>query len=124
MRRTISSSTGHPSTRCPLTRLYGPGVVWSFDVEEYGLIDVLDIEKVRPEVRPGDIVLFDTGWWKRIDDPSYTRHASLKPVAAVWLLEKGVKMIGVDFATPDLLPSNRPKPSIGRFITLCCRTAC
>jgi kynurenine formamidase len=93
----------------PLNRLYGPGVVWSFDVGEYGLIDVTDLEKARPEVQPGDIVLFDTGWSKRVNDPSYTRHASLTPAAAEWLLEKRVKMIGVDFATPDLAPSNRPE---------------
>lgn len=93
----------------PLSRLYGPGVVWSFDVPEYGLIDVADLEKASPEVRPGDIVLFDTGWSKRVADPSYERHASLTPGAAEWLLAKRVKMIGVDFATPDRAPSNRPE---------------
>ena len=93
----------------PLSRLYGPGVVWSFEVEEYGLIDVADLEAARPKMQPGDIVLFDTGWWKRIDDPSYTRHASLTPEAAEWLLKRGAKMIGVDFATPDRAPSNRPE---------------
>jgi kynurenine formamidase len=93
----------------PLNRLYGPGVVWSFCVGEYGRIDVADLEKARPEVQPGDIVLFDTGWSKRVNDPSYTRHASLTPASAEWLLAKRVKMIGVDFATPDLAPSNRPE---------------
>jgi arylformamidase len=92
----------------PLERLYGPGVVWSFEVEEYGLIDVADLEKARPHVEPGDIVLFDTGWGARIDEPAYTRHASLTPEAAEWLLSKRAKMIGVDFATPDRAPSNRP----------------
>ena len=93
----------------PLERLYGPGVVWSFDVEEYGLIDVADLEAARPQVRPGDIVLIDTGWWKRIADPSYERHASLTPEAAEWLVAHQVKMVGVDFATPDRAPSNRPE---------------
>ncbi len=92
----------------PLDRLFGPGVVWSFDVGEYGLIDVADLEKARPEVRPGDIVLFDTGWAAKVRDPAYERHASLTPAAAEWLLTQRVKMIGVDFATPDLAPSNRP----------------
>ena len=92
----------------PLARLYGPGVVWSFDVPEFGLIDVGDLERARPKIGPGDIVLFDTGWSAKINDPAYERHASLTPAAAEWLLAQHVKMIGVDFATPDLAPSNRP----------------
>ena len=92
----------------PLERLYGPGVVWSFAVEEYGLIGVDDLERARPHVRPGDIVLFDTGWSAKVDTPAYTRHASLTPEAAEWLLAQQIKMIGVDFATPDRAPSNRP----------------
>jgi kynurenine formamidase len=92
----------------PLERLYGPGVVWSFKVEEYGLIDVADLEAARPLVQPGDIVLLDTGWAPKVGTDAYERHASLTPDAAVWLLNKRVKMIGVDFATPDLAPSNRP----------------
>lgn len=95
--------------RVPIERLYGPGVVWHFDLPEYGLIDVPDLEKARPRVRHGDIVLFDTGWSARVGDPSYHRHGSLSPAAAEWLLARGVKMIGVDFATPDLATSNRPE---------------
>lgn len=93
----------------PLERLYGPGVVWSFDPPEHGLIDVVDLEKARPEVRPGDIVLFDTGWWRKVDSPAYQRHPSITAAAADWLLAHHVKMIGVDFATPDLATSNRPE---------------
>lgn len=93
----------------PLERLYGPGVVWSFEVPEYGLIDVEDLKSARPEVRPGDIVLFDTGWGRKMGTPEYDRHPSLSPAAAEWLLEQRVKMIGVDFSTPDLAPTNRPE---------------
>lgn len=95
--------------RVPLSRLYGPGVVWSFKVEEYGLIDVADLEAARPKVRPGDIVLFDTGWARKVNTPAYERHASLTAEAAEWLRDRRVKMIGVDFATPDRAPSNRPE---------------
>ena len=93
----------------PFDRLWGPGVVWSFEPEEYGFIDVADLERARPEAREGDIVLFDTGWSRRMGTPSYERHASLTPEAAEWLLARRVKMIGVDFATPDRAPSNRPE---------------
>ncbi|WP_323014824.1 cyclase family protein [Devosia sp.] len=93
----------------PLHRLYGPGVVWSFPCTEYGFIDVPDLESARPLVQPGDIVLFDTGWAPKMRTPAYERHPSLTPEAAQWLLDHRVKMIGVDFATPDRAPTNRPE---------------
>lgn len=92
----------------PLDRLWGPGVVWSFDLPDFGLIDVADLEAKRPRLRPGDIVLFDTGRAAHMGTPAYDRHASLTLAAAEWLLAERVKMIGVDFATPDLAPGNRP----------------
>jgi kynurenine formamidase len=95
--------------KVPLERLYGPGVVWYFEKGEYGLIDVSDLEAATPEMRPGDIVLIDTGWSERSRDPSYERHPSLTAEAAKWLLQKRAKMVGVDFATPDLAPTNRPE---------------
>ncbi len=91
----------------PLDRLWGLGVVWSFDVPDFGLIDAADLEAKRPGVRPGDIVLFDTGRAAKIGTPAYERHASLTQGAAEWLRDRRVKMIGVDFATPDLAPGNR-----------------
>lgn len=91
----------------PLERLWGPGVVWSLEVAEFGLIDVADLEAARPRMRPGDIVLLDTGWARKVDTPAYRRHASLTPAAAEWLLARRAKMVGVDCATPDLAPSIR-----------------
>lgn len=93
----------------PLDRLWGPGVVWSFPLEDFGLIDVPELEAKTPRLQPGDIVLFDTGRAALIHDDRYTRHASLTQAAAEWLLAHRVKMIGVDFATPDLAPGNRPE---------------
>lgn len=92
----------------PLDRLWGPGVVWTFDVPDFGLIDVADLEAKTPKLRPGDIVLFDTGRAAKMGTPAYERHASLTQGAAEWLLAQKIKMIGVDFATPDLAPGNRP----------------
>src|SRR5260370_41164099 len=45
----------------PLDRLYGPGVVWRFDAGDDGLIDVDDLERPTPRLRPRDIRLLDTG---------------------------------------------------------------
>ena len=93
----------------PLDRLYGQGVVWHIDPGDFGLIDVTDLEAATPRMQPGDIVLFDTGRGQHMSTPKYDRHASLTPAAAEWLVAQGARMIGVDFATPDMSPEVRPK---------------
>lgn len=93
----------------PLERLWGQGVVWHINPGDYGLIDVADLELARPRMQPGDIVLFDTGRGKLMAHPAYDRHASLTPEAAEWLVNRGARMVGVDFSTPDLANEVRPK---------------
>ena len=92
----------------PLDRLYGPGVVWRFGTGDDGVIDVADLERATPRLRPGDIVLLDTSRARHINTDRYLRHASLTGEAAAWLVEQGAKVVGVDTATPDLPPSRRP----------------
>jgi arylformamidase len=91
----------------PLDRLYGAGVIWRFDVADDSVIDVADLERATPRMRPGDIVLMDTGRAKHVNTERYTRHASLTGEAAAWLAKQGAKIVGVDFATPDLPPGRR-----------------
>lgn len=92
----------------PLERLYGRGVVWRFDVRPLATIGVADFERAAPKVEPGDIVYLDTGWARHINTPEYDRHPSLAPEAAEWLVKRGVKLLGVDFGTPDLAYFQRP----------------
>jgi kynurenine formamidase len=89
----------------PLERLYGPGVVWRFDVADDSVIDVADLERATPRMRAGDIVLLDTGRAKHVNTERYTHHASLTGEAAAWLAKQGAKLVGVgrrsaDFAFP------------------------
>ena len=93
----------------PLERLYGPGVVWQIEKGAYGTINAADLERARPKVQPGDIVLLDTGWAKFVNTAEYENHASLSQDAADWLVEHDVKMLGVDFSTPDLTAHRRTK---------------
>jgi kynurenine formamidase len=88
-------------------RLSGPGVVLTVRPQPDGLIDVADL--VTADVRRGDIVVIDSGWWRLIDDPLYQHHPSLTVEAAVALAARGVKLLGVDFATPDLAVHLRPE---------------
>src|SRR5262245_22751696 len=43
-----------------------------------------------------------------VNTEKYMNHASLTPGAAEWLVKRGAKIVGVDFATPDLAARLRP----------------
>jgi len=92
----------------PLDRLYGPGVIWHFDVADDGVIDVADLERATPRMKAGDIVLIETGRAKYVNTPRYMEHACLTGEAAAWLVKQGAKIVGVDFSTPDLAAVRRP----------------
>ncbi len=92
----------------PLDRLCGNGVVWKLDKEPLALIQPEDFDNARPHVQAGDIVLLNTGWWKHINTEHYEEHPCLSPAAAQWLVDNRVKLIGVDFSTPDLTSHLRP----------------
>jgi kynurenine formamidase len=98
---------GEAIDQLTLDRLSGPGVVVAVRAEPEGLIDVADLAPA--DVRQDDIVVIDSGWWRLIDDPVYDCHPSLTVEAAAWLAAQGVKLLGVDFATPDLAVHLRPE---------------
>jgi len=87
----------------PLDRLYGPGVVWHLPKEPDEVIRVAELERSRPLLLPGDILAIDTGWSTRFGSDLYDRHPSLSVEAAEWLLDKKIKLLACDFATPDLV---------------------
>lgn len=87
----------------PLDRLSGPGVVWHIDAEPDEVIGVAKLEACRPLLRPGNMVALDTGWAARAGTPDYERHPSLSAEAAMWLVERRIKLLACDFATPDLV---------------------
>lgn len=93
----------------PLKRLWGPGVVWSIETEEHGIIDAGDFDAASPAVEPGDMVLLHTGFARRITDESYRRHPSLSPSAARWLVDHGVTLVACDFLAPELPVALRPE---------------
>lgn len=100
-------SDGPAFHEIPLERLHGRGVVWRIAKEDYGVIDVADLEQARPRVRPGDIVAIDTGWSRYFGDPRYDRHPNLSVAAAEWLVGQGIKLLAVDVVTPDLAVNRR-----------------
>ncbi len=104
----------------PLEWLYGPGVI----VNLSDVLDELDTyapEMIdeRAEVRTGDILILHTGWHKHAqfgsqpDEEKYIHmHPGAHPAMVDWLLERKIKIWGVDAVSTDH-PMNLP---IGRFL--------
>jgi kynurenine formamidase len=112
----------------PLESFYGEAIVVDVPKGELGEITAEDLERVGQEVREGDIVLLHTGWGKyfwtepRQADYLAVNHPGLVESAAVWLVEKKIKAVGIDcFAVrhPKLSPAlsladrqtNKAKPT-------------
>lgn len=111
----------------PLESFYGDAVVLDVQKGELGEITAEDLDAAGQDVREGDIVFFCTGWGKYFwDEPRHAdylavKHPGLVESAALWLVERKVKAVGIDcFAIrhPNLSPAltvadkqaNKPKP--------------
>ena len=93
----------------PFERLHGPGAVLHFDAEPGGSIDVKDFERYDRLVQAGDIIVIETGWSEKYGTETYEINPCITVGAAQWLVERNVKLIACDFATPDLAIPLRPK---------------
>jgi kynurenine formamidase len=85
-----------------LDTFFGTGPVLSIPKGEWELIEPADIEAAG-EVHAGDMVMINTGWHHRYSDSmEYFGHGpGLSGAAARWLVERQVKLVGVDTATVD-----------------------
>jgi arylformamidase len=50
-----------------------------------------------------------TGWDEKFDSPDYNLHPYLSVDAAEWMVDKRIKMFGIDCITVDLPTPLRPK---------------
>jgi arylformamidase len=91
----------------PPSFFIGPGV--ALDLRREGVVPVTadDLARCTPTVRRGDIVFVSFGYAERFRHPDYHDHPYLTGDAADWLLERGVRMLGVDTVTPDLPAAHR-----------------
>ena len=104
-----ATSEGKPARRIdevPLEWCFGPGVV--LDVRHIAageLIRVEDLEQALKEVdyelQPRDILLLHTGADKRLGSADYFQQPGLGRDEVLWLVEQGVRVIGIDAYTLD-----------------------
>ena len=93
-----------------LARVSGPAVCWDVRRGADEAITASDLEACRPRAEAGDVVFVHTGWdvYFAGDHDAYHHHPYLSVEAADWLLQRRVKMICLDIATPDMPEAVRP----------------
>ncbi len=90
----------------PLEWFYSDGVVLDFRHKKGGEA-ITDkeikeaLEKIEYTLKPLDIVLIMTGWDKKIGTPEYFNNPGLTYDAVAWLVDQGVKIVGIDAYSLD-----------------------
>jgi kynurenine formamidase len=104
------SKNGWAVNEIPLDYLWGSAVVVGIPKGELGEITPADLEKATPKIEKGDIVIINTGWHKNFCGPItdwnkavYYAHKNpgIKGAGAQWLIDKGIKVLGVDYIGVD-----------------------
>jgi kynurenine formamidase len=103
------TSGGKPARtidQVPLEWCFAPGVRLDLRHKASGeFITVADLEaaltSIGHQLRPLDIVLLWTGADKRLGSPDYFAQPGLGREGTLWLVEQGVKVIGIDAYTLD-----------------------
>jgi kynurenine formamidase len=86
----------------PLDWCYGPGIKLDFrhkaDGEAIGVDDLRqELDRIEQCLQPGHIVLIQTGNDRFFGTPDYfTRGSGMSADATRWLLERGVRLTGID----------------------------
>lgn len=103
------TSEGKPARtidEVPLEWCFAPGVVLDMRHKAAGdFITVADLaaalERIHYSLKPLDIVLLQTGADKRLHSPDYFAQPGLGREGVLWLVEQGVRVIGIDAYTLD-----------------------
>ena len=87
----------------PLHCFFGTGVVVSIPKEKWEVVTPDDLEKARPKIQPGDIVIVNTGWHHTYGDNAdyYAYSPGFYDEAGEWFVERGVKAVGTDTQALD-----------------------
>ena len=90
----------------PLETFTGPVVTVTVQRGASQEIPLDDV--VRAGIQAGDIVFLHTGWSNKFDTPAYDDHPYLSVDLANFLVDKRVKMLGIDCVNVDWPIATRP----------------
>lgn len=104
-----ATSAGQPARtvdELPLEWCFAPGVVLDMrHIAPGEFITVYDLQReldrIEYALKPYDIVLIQTGADKRLNSQAYFAQPGLGREGTLWLVEQGVKVIGIDAYTLD-----------------------
>jgi kynurenine formamidase len=104
-----ATSEGRPARtidEVPLQWCFAPGVLLDMRHKAAGeFLTIADLEaalaKIEYQLRPLDIVLLQTGADKRLGSRDYFAQPGLGREGVLWLVERGVRVIGIDAYTLD-----------------------
>lgn len=99
---------GETIDELPLERCCGEAVVLDVSGPEPAEITLDDVEGCEGTVTPDDVVLLHTGWGSKYGTEGYDPHPWLSVEVAEWLVEREVKLVGIDAITPELPVPFRP----------------
>lgn len=87
----------------PLSSYFGTGVVVSIPKDKWEVITAEDLENARPRIRPGDIVIVNTGWHRYYGDSRryFVESPGTYREAGEWLRDRRVKAFGIDCQALD-----------------------
>jgi kynurenine formamidase len=97
-------ANGKTIDQYPLDWFIGKAIVVDVRGLETVTVERVKESLVRHYLPPRMIVLFYTGWAKKRDSKEYYEHPEISPELADWLVERRVKMIGVDMPNPEQRP--------------------
>jgi kynurenine formamidase len=77
--------------------------VVSIPKQKWEVVTPDDLEKARPRIQPGDIVIVNTGWHHTYGDNAdyYAYSPGFYAEAGEWFVERGVKAVGTDTQALD-----------------------
>ena len=90
-------------TGSPVKTFFGTGVAVPGPKGKWEVITADDLENATPKIGRGDIVMINTGMHRKVayTDEYCACSLGLYREGAEWLVERGVKMVGVDVQAND-----------------------